>query len=642
VLVSTCWLARAQSKSCRVRAKGGGAAEAAGAGEEQGAAVSGEMMRVAVLGMVLGALGAAGFPAKPRLVTVELEGGCQQTFTRVGDAYNQFYVGPGGAPCCRDEEEGAFRFIDDEGGCTGKPITCEYQAREQGHSTWKPKDPTRLKDAPRARLSRTQAARTSTVNNQAQVLGNLVLLVKFMDHDVADLQNRSYFEEMFNAFPGEDVYQPGANESISLRKYFYDQSLGKVRINSTVTDWIEVDYTESEAVGGPGCHGACRSALYFASIHRALHLFEESRGGNLRSVLDLNNDGYIDGLTVIHSGFGAENTGGLDAGKEWIWSHLGFLNYNSTDGVRIDQYNTSPGRWYDEEADQSVKAEGTRVGVPLHEFGHFLGVQDLYDGDRTSFGLGPYCLMSMRYSYDAQLREASSISAPVKAFLGWLDVEEIPLATGTETFTLPAVIGTNKAFMLRFSETESYFIENRQPESYDHLHVGGILIYHVKGDMSLFSDDFQTEELIPDQPSTWSETHPIVRLIQPDGLFELETVPQSATAKEMPLNPGDWWPFKNAELSDATLPMPNLNTYAGLGKPSGLGLSNFSASGPVMTFTFSGNADFIPEDEFSVMPYAIGGCVAAVGLVSIVVVAAKLRASPRNNKSTLLSAGDSI
>src|SRR5262249_20490912 len=113
---------------------------------------------------------------------------------------------------------------------------------------------------------------------------------------------------------------------------------------------------------------------------------------------DTDNDGYIDSITIIHSGYGAETGGG---GGNWIWSHRWSLPtpWTSSDrnasGVRVkvSTYHTEPALW--ETSGTSI----THIGVICHETGHAFGLPDLYDTDYSGSGIGSYCLMANSWGF---------------------------------------------------------------------------------------------------------------------------------------------------------------------------------------------------------------------------------------------------
>ena len=130
---------------------------------------------------------------------------------------------------------------------------------------------------------------------------------------------------------------------------------------------------------------------------------------------DNDGDGYVDALTLIHQGPGAE-----EGDQTNIWSHkwsLGNLAVNY-DGVTIDSYNMNP---------EIQNGNIVAIGVLAHEFGHSLGLPDLYDTDYSSTGAGKLSLMASG-SWGTSGNTPwypSSMVGWIKNELGWVNIVEI-------------------------------------------------------------------------------------------------------------------------------------------------------------------------------------------------------------------------
>src|SRR5690606_16417870 len=102
-------------------------------------------------------------------------------------------------------------------------------------------------------------------------------------------------------------------------------------------------------------------------------------------------DGYIDHFQAVHAGEGEE----AGAPESTIWSHRwsvgqrsgGGPEWNRNGGVQIG--NT--GLWI---RDYTTEPENGGLGVFAHEFGHDLGLPDLYDTSGGENGTGFWTLMS--------------------------------------------------------------------------------------------------------------------------------------------------------------------------------------------------------------------------------------------------------
>jgi hypothetical protein len=200
--------------------------------------------------------------------------------------------------------------------------------------------------------------------------------------------------------------------------------------------------------------------------------------------------------------------------------------------------------------------------------------------------------MSSSWGLDGSQSFPPSLSAPMKLQLGWVDAVDLVKAANGSRYSalvrLDAVQSSARIFTIPVSDTELFVIENRQPVLNDHLLPGGALIYHWDTSITDNSHEFDVT-----QPATWASKHPAVRLLQADGLYDLER--SRAAGRANSGDQGDWWPYVSpttgleAELSDRNglSGALNINSYKNLGKPSLLRVSNFSASGATMTFVFA-------------------------------------------------------
>ena len=106
-------------------------------------------------------------------------------------------------------------------------------------------------------------------------------------------------------------------------------------------------------------------------------------------------DGYIDHFQAIHAGEGEEAGGGAQ-GEDAIWSHRWYAYDGYTDrGPESNKSGGVPigdsGLWI---GDYTTEPENGGLGVFAHEFGHDLGLPDLYDTAGGDNGTGFWTLMS--------------------------------------------------------------------------------------------------------------------------------------------------------------------------------------------------------------------------------------------------------
>jgi M6 family metalloprotease-like protein len=587
-----------------------------------------------------------GIVVKPEVVS----GGCNgaEAFFAAGNSFSgKFWRGPGGLAFCTGGSGMTFMV---DGQCTGEAISCsrrkpsragDARAAPVKHKELSLKETTTFAATQRARM---QAGRGTP---PSATLTNLVLMLKFNDTDVRSLPTKEQFDRLFNSENGTD---PVIVPSRSIKTFYKELSSSRLTINSVLTGWIEVPFSKAD-VAGPckpltepnpkdvdGLECSNGGPLVQEAIFAALSKLDSQQPASFFKQFDANGDQVVDMFTVIQSGNGAESTGGDGVLAHDIWSHkfylaarggwaeaeakCGSLDDIVTDeqfdafvlcsaitlpksGLRFNNYNINPALWF--EGNRTYVKPGVRImhlGVASHEMGHFLGLPDYYDTDYSSDGLGVYCLMANSWGVDGTQNHAPQMSAPAKETLGWLDVMELRdlLPVGAvsfkKTFELRAVQTSHKAYKLTpnaSDPTEFFIIENRRPLLSDDLLLGGVLIYHVDYKASGNSAEF----LFNASSDAWRDpaNHPEVRIVQPDGFYDLETYTADPRVQGQPnydQDTGDFWPYvdpktgKAASLSDANGlgGILNINSYARLGQRSGFSLSNFSGKGDVVTFDF--------------------------------------------------------
>lgn len=237
------------------------------------------------------------------------------------------------------------------------------------------------------------SAQTQRKRHTKTTFQSLILLLRFADHTDRELPTSAQFVKFFNE---KDLYS--INNDIaptgSIHELFWDNSYGALDMNAKVTRWITLSETEEFYANGE--YGFQRLA---DGIREALNQVFDGQ--------ELEGIDKIDGLGILHSGYGAEY-----AGKDCfnqknvnrIWSHqagsLGFVNPlsnlvtggNQTDGIAS---LVVPDRYFVASALRNkCGSDITRIGIVAHEMGHFLGLPDLYDKTFDGNGCGNYDPMS--------------------------------------------------------------------------------------------------------------------------------------------------------------------------------------------------------------------------------------------------------
>ena len=410
---------------------------------------------------------------------------------------------------------------------------------------------------------------------------NLVLLLRFSDHTKRDLPSRADISRLYNSdatdpFAGDvdDIVPTG-----SVRQVYESNSLSIFTIQTTVVDWITL--SKPERYYGNGNNGFTK---FKEAIVEALTMLDNGGGGFDFPAFDLDENGALDGFGILHSGYGAEY-GGDDChgapSEDRIWSHKGGM----------DEWKSSPdvggqvvavNRFYVSSSLRGVcNSNIVRMSVIIHEIGHYLGLQDLYDETFEGKGLGAYDFMSQSWGFDGSGMYPPNLSAWSKVFLGWAKVEVI---AHDGTYKMESSATSNKVYKIEagYPEGEYLLIENRQPTGYDvKMKGGGLAVYHIDD-----KADAQNNRGYPSTQSDWPKNgkHYQVALLAADGNFDLEKGTNEGDS-------GDLWHFGSElkELRSGSASHPNTDSYQyGSVKPTGVRLYGFGFSGESMTFRVDG------------------------------------------------------
>ncbi len=257
----------------------------------------------------------------------------------------------------------------------------------------------------------------------------------------------------------------------SMRQFYIENSSNRYAVYGDVTDWVQVSgdaasYDDDKANPAGG-----NAVWYFldesvdvwyqsqldagktpAEIDEYLSQFDVwdrydwDGDGNFNEP-----DGYIDHMQFVHAGEGNEAGGGI-LGDDAIWSHSWFAFSNlvgvagpSPDfligGVQIGDSSY----WLNK---YTIQPENGGVGVFAHEFGHDLGLPDLYDYTGEN-GTGFWTIMSSGSWLSQNSEDIGSqpnhFGVWEKFQLGWLNYEVAFAGTKSVHKLGPAEKTTKKA-----------------------------------------------------------------------------------------------------------------------------------------------------------------------------------------------------
>lgn len=362
-----------------------------------------------------------------------------------------------------------------------------------------------------------------------------VILIQYLDFFAS--QTRQSFDDMMN--------QSNYNGTGSFRDYYYEVSYGKVTVNATVVGWYTApEFRSYYAANNPDYYDYCD---HIRELARSAVDAAEGDGMNFAN-FDNDGDGNVDIVLVAHQGPGAEG-GNLN----YIWSHHWYLYPGggwsdlrvTYDGRQIDRYALQP------EISGVHSGQHIEIGVFCHEFGHALGLPDLYDvnsSNGASEGVGLWCLMgSGSWGGDQSTPQLPThLCAWSKKELGWLT--PINVTSDMGLWILP-VEDTSIAFRLWTNGAlgKQYFlVELRKKKKFEiNLPTEGLAIWHI--------DENQRRT---DNQDNADETHKLVDLEEADGLNHLDNQVNRGDAAD--LFPGS---SNNYNFNNGT--NPNSKDYGG-------------------------------------------------------------------------------
>lgn len=227
------------------------------------------------------------------------------------------------------------------------------------------------------------------------------------------------------------------------------------------------------------------------------------------SQYDHNDDGYVDSIYIVYA-----HKGEADGGPaESVWPHSWELEeadiFLEADGVKINTYGCS------NELKGSVNTVVDGIGTFTHEFGHVLGLPDLYNtnNSRDMSTPGDWSVMDSG-SYNNDCRTPANFSAFERYSLGWISPEEI-IASGE--YSLPNLADSNRAYIMTTEENadEFFIAEYRTLKGWDaYLPASGMLVWHI---------DFVQSQWDRNSVNNDSRHH-YVDLLRADNIADLYTV----------------------------------------------------------------------------------------------------------------------
>lgn len=287
----------------------------------------------------------------------------------------------------------------------------------------------------------------------------LVIPIQFSNLSFGPSRNKAYFENIMSQL--KDYYEKNSG---------YIPASKGMSISCTVTPVVTSSKTmEYYGADSTGLGSDDANVPIYELAREAVQLVNPTIDF---SQFDTDSNHIVDHLIIIHAGNGQESAPSTNN----IWSHSWRIrNGEMVDGVAAYNYTCEP--------------ETGTLGVFAHEFGHDIGLPDLYDSDKNdngyTYGAGDWDVMGTG-SWNHRPGEAAgtspaNLSAWSKEFLGWSAVTNIA-QDGTYSLTNASINNTAYRFWTNgnTSGDEYYLAEYRRKNGYDAGLPGeGLLIWHV-------------------------------------------------------------------------------------------------------------------------------------------------------------------
>lgn len=373
----------------------------------------------------------------------------------------------------------------------------------------------------------------------------IVILIEF--RDVKHNRDKAFFEDLI--FSHTNPW--------SLYSYYKRASDGKMELSGVILGWYS-SLKDMAYYGKDGNSFDNANCDESELVKEALSL--ASKDGFDFSEYDNNGDGKIDHLIIVHAGPGQE-INNKPYGTNCIWSRYGKIQPPELiDGLYASKY--------------CMVSEFSPIGVIAHEFGHSLGLPDLYDNKFTSNGIGIWGVMG----YGVWFMGGKYPSLPCawsKVYLGWVKPDVV-----TNDGKIILNNERNQIIKIPIDENEYFLIENLRGTGLNEYFPDGLLIWHIDDSVGCVEANDVNNNV----------HHKRVDLEEADGYFDLDKR----------INYGDSDDIYNDDNARSFSPYTIPNSFSYSGKDTGITIENIKVNDKCIEFDVKfGNSSSYTKDIVS-------------------------------------------
>ncbi len=331
----------------------------------------------------------------------------------------------------------------------------------------------------------------------------VVILAQYSDKPFLLPDPKASFDQYLNkeTGPQENLGNDEHRNYGSVKQYFQDMSYGTYSPQFDVYGPVTLPHP-LEYYGGTDEYGS--DEIYQQLLTDAVTAAD---GQVDYSQYDSNNDGYVDLVYVIYSGFGQSSGGDNNT----IWPK----SFNASTSITFDGMRIARAGVSNELIHPDVPTRINGIGLFVHEFSHCLGLPDLYTVNAPdNNGMEDWSVMD-NGEYGANGYYPTAYTAWEREAMGW---ENIPAISEEGQYSLTDEQNKRAVKVVNPNDSKDYFVLEHFANQGWNRYIGrsgsfaptleGMLIYHVHYNGSTVN--------VGDRPNS-NTSHPRMTVVPADG-----------------------------------------------------------------------------------------------------------------------------